>query len=42
MMLAPTSTKDPTKGNATKAGIRVMLPTNAETTVDTNVCVLYQ
>ena len=33
-ILAPTSTSDPTSGNATNAGISVMLPTRAEITVE--------
>lgn len=36
-MLMPASTKDPTSGKATKAGIKVMLPKVAETTVDMKV-----
>jgi hypothetical protein len=33
-MLAPAFTRDPTSGKATKAGIKVILPTKAETIVD--------
>lgn len=33
-ILAPTSTNDPTNGNATKAGISVTLPTRAEKKVE--------
>ena len=35
-ILIPASTREPTNGNATNAGIRV-LPTNAETMVDISV-----
>lgn len=36
-ILIPASTREPTNGNATNAGIRVILPTNAETIVDISV-----
>ena len=36
-ILIPASTREPTNGNATNAGIRVILPTNAETMVDISV-----
>ena len=42
-MFAPAFTRDPTSGKATKAGIKVILPTNAEIIVDIIVfdCPIY-
>jgi hypothetical protein len=36
-MLAPTFTSEPISGKATKAGIKVILPTKAEIIVETRV-----
>lgn len=36
-ILAPAFTKEPTSGKATKAGIKVILPTNAEIIVEIKI-----
>ena len=37
IMLIPASTREPTNGNATNAGIKVTLPIIAETTVESRI-----